>query len=361
MKALKIAFTLIITVLTALTGWFLLDGNMNLTFLNANILVFLSTIAILFKIFGDWEATGRVAYGVAITYVINVVITCVILNILGYRRGFILIESNQFLLAILSLQFLFFWLSFGIDPQNMNLRKRLSYWLNKLYAYGIIITLLVILKPMVTGDISSEEMNVNADRNKIIEATYQVKINLEMAKYVNVQERIDVAIQNNNLDKLNRLQELAETTLANMDKLKKGKASLPSVYDDGNGILKTNIPVASKWIDKFSENSDNDINRGPEAHDKDGGVLQPAPLNTSRTYTFTGIGYTGGEFGTGGIRTLQFNMDVKNGDTIYMYGHGVQIYSGGKYRTLSKESIHMNKGWVCMRAPKGEKFTVKVI
>ena len=189
MKIIKIIIALLIIISGCLAGWFLFTGNFNLAFLNANMFAFLSIITVLTKIFGNYGASGRVVYGVAITYVINIVVTCVILNILGYRRGFILIESNQFLLAILSLQFVFFWLSFGIDPQNMNLRQRLSYWLNKLYMYGIVVVLIIILKPMVTSDISTEELQLNADRNYGIEAEHQVRINLEMADYKNVQKK----------------------------------------------------------------------------------------------------------------------------------------------------------------------------
>ena len=96
------------------------------------------------------------------------------------------------------------------------------------------------------------------------------------------------------------------------------------------------------------------------------GKYVPTPKATkesvakTKTYTFTGIGDTGGLDGKGGIETLQGGNHVKYGQKVYV--DGAQTSWDYKYQSLSS---FVNKGrgtgWIYMRADKGQKFTVTTV
>ena len=81
---------------------------------------------------------------------------------------------------------------------------------------------------------------------------------------------------------------------------------------------------------------------------------------------YEGIGYKGGEFDDGTIRTAEDGVDYTYSDVIIVTGESFDVYENGTYITYQgkyeKPSHANNKGaFLRVRAPKGVVFTVKVI
>jgi len=163
------------------------------------------------------------------------------------------------------------------------------------------------------------------------------------------------AYQDNNLSELKSLRKLSELKLANIQKLEKEKANLPSAYvneiDKGKGLW-GNRP----W-------------KGDPATNTEGDILQPRLLGyddaegikNTQTYSFTGIGYTGGMDGKGGIQTIKNFSDVQPGQKVTV-SRNTQVYDLGNYKNLHEFTNKARENdYFWMRAPKGEEITITVI
>ncbi len=104
---------------------------------------------------------------------------------------------------------------------------------------------------------------------------------------------------------------------------------------------------------------------GPDSSSDD--IEEPRPLGSftqsqstpTKTLTFTGIGYTGGIDGKGGIGVLMNTKDVVFGQHVKV--NGAETYYGGKYQAISSFT---NKAedvdYIAMRAPQGVQFTISL-
>ena len=94
----------------------------------------------------------------------------------------------------------------------------------------------------------------------------------------------------------------------------------------------------------------------------------PPPAKTWQTVygpkEFTGIGYKKGEFGDGGIRTVQYNQDMIYGDKVIITGKSFEVWRG-QWKKYNERVEIINKnsnghGFLFARASLNKKITIAI-
>ncbi|PLX26652.1 hypothetical protein C0583_06475 [Candidatus Parcubacteria bacterium] len=371
--------------LVSIVGYYVLGyGNTNTNLWIINLIVLTIAVVMLVRVSKTWDEKGRVQYGVAVTYLLNIGITSIIMYLLGYRRGFILIESTHFLIAVLVLQVIFFWLSYGIDPQEQNMKKRASYWICKVWMIGSMIVLVAIIIPMVKGDVTKEDMILAGNINLGEASILQVKVDAEMEKCKDINKKIVEARKNKDAIKIEELINNSKACYANIEKIKNEQKDVTSNEEEeekGKEVAKeegeekkeeekkkevVGVDVLDMVINSLIDTKEGVKNKTSEYWNKWRGEENKKASSSSNNnvYTFTGIGFSGGKYNNGGIETLVYREDFFPGDTIIFSGKHVEVYVGGKYRKRNKMQINNvgdKKDYLYVRAPKGEKFTLTLL
>lgn len=116
-------------------------------------------------IIARWNPDGQNTWGLPASYIVCLVLTSILTNLLGFGAGGDLWSSLTFVMIFASMNFAIFWLAYGMGRPNPDMKKRIMYKPLLLWCLIFCLFYIYLSFNMLFGRISVHEMLTCHDRN----------------------------------------------------------------------------------------------------------------------------------------------------------------------------------------------------